>query len=164
MSPPWRAWPRRIAISVAMWFVACGAALFLGMRPQPVLMATLVAAAATVLLLCVDASAAAASNRWTVVDSDPTRPPGEDPRLAHLTRMVGSHLVSHRPGDQLHRQLVHLIDQRLVARHGVSVHADPGQVAGLVGPELAALVAQEPPYPRLELDQIDVLIARIEEL
>jgi hypothetical protein len=159
-----RVWVQRAALAVAAWVVVCGAALLLEMGPQPVLLAILVAAAALTLVLFLDVSEVAADTRWTVEGTDPTREPGEDRRLATLTRVVSSHLAAHTVDEQLHRELLHLLDQRLVARHGVSLQADPERAAHLVHPDLAALVDLRPPYPRLTTGQIDVLIRRIEEL
>lgn len=157
-------WPKRVAAAVVVWFLVCAVALVLGMSPQPVLVAVLVAAGAAVVVLYADASAAAASNRWAVEDVDPTRQPGEDARLAMLTRVVGSHLDSREAGDQLHDQLLQLLDRRLVARHGVSLRADPERALALLGPGLAGFARQRPPYPRLTIEHIDVLVSRIEEL
>lgn len=164
MTPARVAWTRRAITVFASWFLLCGLALFLGWEPQPVLLAAVVVATALTAIVYIDASAAAAGNRWAVSESDTLRLPGEDPRLAQLTRVVRSHLVSHDVGDQLYRELLRLLDQRLMARYGVSTHAGPEQVAELAGPELSALVRQTPPYPRLTLDQIDALIKGIEEL
>ena len=158
------AWVRQLGAAFVVWFVVVATALFLGMQPRPALLAGLVAAVGAGLLLFLDASDQVAGDRWAVPDTDPARERGEDMRLASLSRMVGSHLVSHQVDDQLHRQLLRLLDQRLVARHGVSLQADPERAADLAGPELAALMQQGPPYPRLKIGQIDVLIARIEEL
>jgi hypothetical protein len=157
-------WARRAALAVGVWFAVCAAAFLLGLRPNPVLLALLAAAAGATLLLVLELSGTAGPARWRVGEHDPVRPLGEDPGLARLTRMVNAHLVSHEIGDRMHEHLLHLLDQRLVAHHGISAHADPGRAAGLLGPELAALVAQRPPYPRLTVDQIDVLIDRIEAL
>lgn len=157
-------WPRRLAAGVTVWFVVCGGALFLGMRPHPVLLALTIATAGAALLLFLDTSGSAPSTWWRVTDHDPVREPGEDPRLGLLTRVVGSHLVAHDPGGQLREELLTLLDQRLVAHHGISRLADPERAAALLDPELRALVAQQPPYPRMGLDRIDVLIDRIEEL
>jgi hypothetical protein len=64
----------------------------------------------------------------------------------------------------LREHLLRLTDQRLMARHGISRVDDPERAAALLGPELRALVAQQPPYPRMALREVDVLIDRIEEL
>ena len=51
-----------------------------------------------------------------------------------------------------------------MASHGVSWRVDPDRAAPLLGPELVALARQQPPYPRMNLQQIDVLLTRIEAL
>lgn len=157
-------WPRRAAVAAGAWVLVCGVSLLLGLRPHPVLLALVLAAAGATLLLFLDTSGGGEAGRWNMADSDPVRPPGEDPGLAALTRVVGAHLVAHDVGPSLHRHLVRLVDQRLVAHHGISLQADPDRAAALIGPELTAVVAQGPPYPRLSIDQIDVLIDRIEDL
>lgn len=168
MNPPRTAWPRRVAVGVVVWFSVSAGALLLGLDPQPVLLAILVASVACVVVLYVDASASAANNGWAVEDGAPTRKPGEDARLAMLTRVIASHLDSHRLGtqfgNQLHDQLLQLLDRRLVARHGVSLRADPERALEIMGPELGGLVRQRAPYPRMNIEHIDVLVSRIEEL
>jgi hypothetical protein len=157
-------WPRRVGALFALWFVTCAVCLFFGLRPHPFLLALVIAAAAGAVLLLLDASAQARDTDWQLVDDDPQRAPGEDPRLSLLARVIGGQLVAHDVGDQLHRHLMSVVDQRLMAHHGVSRVADPEGAARLMGPALAGLAARSAPYPRLTPDQIDVLIDRIEEL
>ena len=78
--------------------------------------------------------------------------------------MVAQHLDAREVGDVLHRHLCELADQRLMAAHGVSWRVDPDRAAPLLGPELVALARQDAPYPRMNLQQIDVLLSRIEAL
>ena len=157
-------WGRRVAVGVGLWFVVCAVALFFGMKPHPVLVALVVAAVGGAIFLFLDTSAQAPSTAWRLPDRDPARRPGEDPRLALLARVLNTHLVSHEAGDQLHRHLMSLADQRLVAHHGISRRADPDRAAAVMGPDLAAFAAHRVPHPRLTTDQIDLLIDRIEDL
>jgi hypothetical protein len=159
-----RRWAGRVALAALVWLAVCVVAALFGARPHYGLVALAVAAVAGALVLFLDTTARAEAPTWRLPDLDPVRPPGEDPRLGRLHRVVGSHLVSREVDDGLHRQLMAAVDHRLVAHHGVSLRADPERAAGLMGPDLARFAAATDPYPRLTAAQIDVLIDRIEEL
>lgn len=159
-----RQWAARIGSALALWVVVVAFSAIQGNRPDPLLLALTVAAFAATLWLYLDASLVSEAPRWGDVLEDPVREPGEDGRLALLARVVGQHLDAREAGDGLHHRLVELADQRLMTRHGVGLRADPARAAALLGPELAALVAQPSPHPRLDLHQIDVLLSRIEAL
>ena len=159
-----RRWTARIALAFALWAVVVVIAHLQGNRPDGLLVGLTVAAFATTLWLFLDAGLQSEAPRWDLHDDDPVRSPGEDPRLALLTRVVAQHLDAREVGDVLHRHLCELADQRLMAAHGVSWRVDPGRAAPLLGPELVALARQDAPYPRMTLQQIDVLLSRIEAL
>ena len=157
-------WTARIATAAALWVVVVGIAAVQGNHPDALLIGLTLAAFATTLWLYLDASVSGGGSEWDRVDDDPVRSPGEDSRLAFLSRVLGQHLDGREVGDTLHRQLEDLAEQRLMARHGVSSRVDPEQAAPLLGPELLALARQRAPYPRLDVRQIDVLLSRIEAL
>ncbi|QNN51766.1 hypothetical protein [Nocardioides mesophilus] len=163
-----RAWGAgRLAAAAGLWLVVTVAAYLLGNQPRPGLIALMIAAGATVLWLLLDVSGDSETVRWSSPRAVPVRLPGEDPRLALLHRVVVQHLDSRDVGNALHRHLAELADQRLVAHHGVSRRADPDRADAILGPELARVVADAsggPPYPRLSLDQIDLIVSRIEDL
>ncbi len=159
-----RRWTTRIGTAFAMWVVLVLAARVLGNQPDALLLALTVAAFGTTLWLYLDVSVQSEAPLWDRPDHEPVRSPGEDPRLALLTRVVASHLDARDVGDGLQRHLLDLADQRLMARHGVSWRVDPDQAGPLLGPELVALARQRPPFPRLDVQQIDVLRSRIEAL
>ena len=161
-----RRWVARVATAFALWAVVVGIAVWKGNHPDALLLGLTFAVAATTLWLYLDAGvvAVAEARLWDRGDHDPVRPPGEDARLALLTRVVGQHLDGRQVGDGLHRHLLDLADQRLMSSHGVSWRVDPDQAGPLLGPELVALARQQPPYPRMNLQQIDVLLTRIEAL
>jgi hypothetical protein len=159
-----RLWASRIGAAFGVWLVICVAANIFGNHPRPGLVGLAVAASAATLWLFLDASAQLESPRWAFQGDDRIRQPGEDPRLGLLSRVVGSHLDGREVTDVLQRRIAELADHRLVAHHGVSVRADPARAATLMGPELAAFLSRNAPYARLTLDQIDVLISRLEAL
>lgn len=158
---PWRG---RVLLTLGVWLGVCAVAAVFGARPSYGLVALVVVTGAGVLLLFLDTSSQAEPAVWTLPDEDPVRPPGEDPRLALLHRVVSGHLDGRAVGEQLHHHLMAVADQRLLAHHGVSRLADPDRAAELMGPELTAFSRATHPYARLNARQIDVLIDRIEDL
>lgn len=159
-----KAWWGRGVTAVAVWGIVVAGAYALGDSPRPGLLAVVVGAATVAAWLVLDVSSDTESVRWLSHEQTPVRLPGEDQRLALLRRVVSQHLDGREVGDGLFRHLVEIADQRLVIREGVSIRADPTRAAELVGPELAAVIAVRPPYPRLTLDQIDLIVTRIEAL
>ena len=157
-----RKWTLRIGTALGVWVVTVAATGLLGNDPQPGLIALVIACGAGLLWLYLDVSAAAEPARWRLVDDDPLRPRGEDPRLAMFHRVVAGHLDSRDTNDQLHRYIAAIADQRLVARHGISRLADPDRAATVMGPELTGFLAH--PRARLSLSQINHLLDRIEGL
>ena len=161
---PTAKWLPRVAIAFVLWLVVAVAGGLLGNHPRPGLLALTIGVGAAVVWLFLDASGDAETSYWPGMVEEPVRPPGEDPRLERLHRILLQHETAHDVGDALHRQLAELADQRLVAHHGVSLVADPERAAQILGPELTSVVTQEPPYPRLSPGRIDVLLKRIEAL
>jgi hypothetical protein len=159
-----RRWVARVLAAIAVWAVLTLGAQIFGNQPRVVLLALAVAALATVLWLYLDASVETDVPVWDRAADEPIRPPGEDPRLALLARVVAQHLDARQPTGVLRGHLLDLADHRLVTRYGVSRRADPDRAEGLWGPELTALAHQRDPFPRMTLDQIDVLLQRIEAL
>ena len=159
-----RRWAARIGTALALWVAVVAFSAIQGNRPDPLLLALTIAAFAATLWLYLDASLVSETPQWGDVLQDPVREPGEDSRLALLTRVIGQHLDAREVDDGLRRRLVEIVDHRLVTVHGVSLRADPARAAELMGPELAALVAEPPPHARLDVHQIDVLLSRIEAL
>jgi hypothetical protein len=159
-----RRWASRIAIAVVLWLVVVTVATYFGNRPQPLLLALGMAAFATVLWLYLDASAEHEVPVWERAADDPVREPGEDPRLALLQRVVAQHLAARETDGTLRDLLMDLADHRLVGHRGVAWRTDPERAAAYLGPELTALARQHAPYPRMSVEQIDLLLTRIEEL
>ncbi len=157
-------WLPRVAIAFVLWLVVAAVGGILGNHPRPGLLALTIGVGAAVVWLFLDVSGDAETSSWPGMVEEPVRPPGEDPRLERLNRILLQHETAHEVGDALYRQLAELADQRLVAHHGISLVADPERAAQILGPELTAVVTQHAPYPRLSTGRIDVLLKRIEEL
>jgi hypothetical protein len=157
-------WSKRIALAFGLWLAVAVAAWVLGNQPDPLLLALVIGVGAALVWLYLDVSADAEVSTWPGMVEEPVRPPGQDPRLERLHRILTQHQSAHEVGDALHRTLTELADHRLVAHHGVSLQADPERAAEILGPELASVATQRAPYPRLSTDRIDVLLTRIETL
>ena len=159
-----RRWRRRAGIAALVWLVAAVGASLLGDRPAFGLLALTVLAAVGVTALFADGLAEPDAPDWRVVDETPVRAPGSDSRLDALTRALDSHLLAHEVDSALHDHVMAVVDQVLLVRHGVTREADPDRAAALMGPELLRFAGTGPPYPRLSIPRIDVLIDRIEAL
>ncbi len=164
MTGPARSWRRRAAAAALVWLGVSVVASLLGNRPSFGLLALVVLAAAAVAALFADALAEQEQPDWRLDDETPVRAPGSDSRLDTLARTVDSHLLAREVDSGLWDQLMGVADQVLLVRHGVSRAADPERAAVLMGPELDRFAATRPPFPRLTVHQIDVLIDRIEEM
>ncbi|HET7385351.1 MAG TPA: hypothetical protein VFJ19_01655 [Nocardioidaceae bacterium] len=159
-----RTWLQRAGLAFVVWLGVCAGTYALGGTPRPGLVALTIVAVAAVLILFLDLSASTEASVWDVRREQPLLSPGEDPGLARLNRMLTAHQVGNTVDSTLHDHLVGLLDQRLLARHGVTWSADPVRAATLVHPDLVRFAEATSPYPRLKPAQIDVLIDRIEAL
>ena len=154
----------RVGAALAVWAGLVFLARDLGATPDVPLVGLAVAASAGVLWLCLDGITEVRSPTWELPGDEPIGRPGQDLRLTALTRAVAGHFEARLPGDTLQRQLMGLIDQRLMARYGVSWRVDPERARKLLPAELVELAEQVAPYPRMSIRQIDVLLSRIEAL
>lgn len=158
-----RSWRNRIALAAFLWLVACAGAWAWGLAPRPGLLALVIAAAGGVLWLYLDISGETEPVTWVRIADDPIRVPGEDPRLSLLMRVISGHLDAKDVGDQLHRHLAAVTDERLLARHGITRSARPDRAATVLGPDLYGFL-DGPRTRRLSPAQIDHLLKRIETL
>jgi hypothetical protein len=157
-------WRGRIAGVFAIWLVIAVITWLTGNHPALGLLALVLTVAAAILWLLLDVSADAEPTVWPSPVDLPVRPPGEDVRLSRLQHLVEQHQSAHEVSDGLHRELARLADQRLVGKYGVSLRADPERARRHLDPELAAVVAQRAPYPRLSNQEVNTLLDRIEAL
>jgi hypothetical protein len=83
-----------------------------------------------------------------------------DPRTASYLRIIEGHLSSREVDPALRRRLRQLTDQTLRARHELTL--DDPRAEELLGHELRRVLGEAP--MRLDPDQIDRCVTRIEEL
>jgi hypothetical protein len=154
---------KRAAAGLGVWALVCAGAWLFNGSPRPALVALLVVVVGLVVVMLLDLTATTGygESGWQVVAPEPVHPPGSDQRLLLLDRLVRDHLVSREPGDSLARHLVDLADQRLVARHGISLRADSDRAAELM-PEVVAL--SRAGSRRLSAADVGALLDRIEAL
>ena len=153
-----------VGAALAVWAGLVYLAGELGATPDVPLVGLAVAACGGLLWLYVDGVTDVRSPTWELPGDEPISPPGQDLRLTALTRAVAGHFEARVPGDTLQRLLMGLVDQRLMARYGVSWRVDPDRSRDLLPPELVDLAQQVAPYPRMSSRQVDVLLTRIEAL
>jgi hypothetical protein len=154
----------RAGAALAVWTGLVYLALALGATPDVPLVGLAVAASAGVLWLWVDGVTEIRSHTWELPADEPIHPPGQDARLTALNRAVAGHFEARLPGDTLQRQLMGLVDQRLMTRYGVSWRVDPDRARELLPTELVDLAEQTEPHPRMSIRHVDVLLSRIEAL
>ena len=157
-------WIRRLAVAFAVWLVVSAGVGLAGGAAHPLLLALYVGVLAVLVFLFLDVSAETRPIRWPKPRQEPVRERGEDPRLDQLRRVVAQHLDSREVGEALQRHLAEIADHRLVVRHGITREADPETASRLLGAELSAVLDRSAPYPRLTIDQMDLLLQRIEAL
>jgi hypothetical protein len=159
-----KVWAARLAAVFGAWLAIAVLVRVFGGDVHFAALAVYVVVGAALVWLYVDVSADAETSRWPHAREEPVRDPGEDPGLGRLRRVLAQHLDGREVGDNLHRRITELADQRLMARHGITRDADPEGAARLLGPELSSVAAARPPYRRLTVAHIDLLLTRIEEL
>jgi hypothetical protein len=121
MSARWRA---RAITSAIGWALIVALMSWLQMGPRPVLLAGIAAAIATALWLMLDLSDVAAPAAWGAASHTGGTRRGADSRLRLLHRQI-EHAPSHDEGRVLHRLLVDLVDDRLLAEHGIDRTVEP---------------------------------------
>lgn len=141
----------------------------LGGRLMHVALAALVAAVFTVVwwwLAEIGALAEAAD--WTATSAASLRGRGSDPRASRLQRVVRDVLdgnTSVGSDVMLAHTLVEIIDDRVLAHHGIDSVSDPDRYAAVVGADLAEFVhAVAAGRATVRARQLPALISRIERL
>ena len=171
LAQTWTRWRRRVLAAALTCVTACLVAVLFQMGPAIIVLCAVIASTYAAIWLLVDLSAQAQPPYWHGDFHPLPRERGFDPRLSHLRRTVADALD--RSGDRrvvpgrdlLHPLLRDLTDERLEARHGVSLAADPDAARRLVGPELADYL-QRPPgaNERLRPTALSAFLNRIESL
>jgi hypothetical protein len=155
---------KRLALSLGAAVIAAVVAEWIGLRPRPVLLVLTVVAGLVWVWLVEDLAA----DRY---DLNLDAPRGRLlPRWgldARFSRLSSSLRPPYDPGlvaGQVHPTLVAIVDDRLLANHGVDRATEPDRARAVMGPKLAAYV-EGPPSPRRNLiAHLSEMVTRIEAL
>jgi hypothetical protein len=153
---------------VAVPLVAAGAVwaltAWIGLRPRPLLVVlTVVAAFACWSLVADVAGARHALN----VDAPRRRLVprwGLDARFSRLAATLRPPHDPHLVASQVHATLVGIVDERLLAHHGVDRAADPDAARAVMGDVLADYIERPPATPRNLMSYLSGMVARIEAI
>ena len=89
---------------------------------------------------------------------------GLDPRFSRLARNLRDDREPGILATQVHATLVRIVDDRLMAHHGIDRVRDPAAAQALLGEDLARYVEEPPTARRGQIEFIHDLISRIEAL
>jgi hypothetical protein len=134
---------RRRALAVLVVWVGCVAVMAgLEMRPAVLALGAIVAAVAGVIAVVFDLADLPVPVDWSAVRDSGTSNRGADPRVRTLRRQ----LLDERRLDlgHLHRTMVELVDDRLLAHHHIVRAADPAAAAAVLAPSLREVLASSP--------------------
>ena len=158
MTGPRRWWWRLAGGLVAFAAIEGGTVVIHG-RADELRLALIVA-----LVVCASAMLVDASPVQPTVWSEHVEQEGGlgrvDPRTASYLRIIESHLSARDVDVALRNRLRELADQTLRARHHLTL--DDPRAEALLGHELSRVLSERP--TRLDADQIDRCVTRIEEL
>lgn len=164
-------WRRRLIGGLTAYVVLLLALGALGLAPSPSLFAAFIIAVVSVLAFVADRQADTQPELWPAPSASTVGlGRGGDPKATALARRLAS--VAEAPADtrahlaqDLHAQLVIVVADRVLRRHGRDVLTDPAAARELLAPDLAELVLGAPDERRLtEPAALSRLLDRIESL
>jgi hypothetical protein len=156
-------WRERVAWVVASSGAAWAFTAWVDLRPRPVVLAGVIAAGFAVSWTFTDLVPIVGRIEWAAPWRRIDARHGLDPRFLQTARLL-------RDDDRadvarrVHRDLIRVIDDRLMAGHGIDRRTDPDRADSVLGPDLVEYVAG-PPHPRqLSPRHLDIILTRIEAL
>jgi hypothetical protein len=151
-----------VAIIVALVEISMSVAR---MAPSVPLVAGLVVLVAAIGFVVYDLDAAVLTVRWQRGASVAPTATGLDPRVSSLRMRLAAADRDGYHARQVYGSLVDLIDDQLLAVHGIDRAADPDAAAVALGPELHRFVATGRPPARLtSVRVLRPIVQRIEQL
>lgn len=151
-----------------IWAAVVGFTFLTGHVPEFPLVTVAVGVAATVFWLVTDVSVSVDTANWAAPSKSFLRARGKDSRASVLHRQLqdldNRELAASRR-DMLAVTLLAIIDDRVVATHGVLRAEQPERFRQIIGPELAEFVSStQSGRPRLSTRTLPALLSRIEQL
>ena len=151
----------RVIGTIAVWFALSVLLTIAGARPAVVVIAGVVAAVATLTFVTVDLSHAVTSIDWGRRHRGLRFEPGNDQWGLKVRQQLQR---AERSGStDLSDALVRLVDDRLVAHHGIDRASDEAAAHRILSPALRRLVRHPPPRIAGVRD-LDRIVAEIEAL
>ena len=155
---------KRLALAIGCAGAFWAFTAWVGLRPRPLLLVLSVIAA----FACVWALGDVAADRYVLDLAAPRRRLipryGLDARFSRLSASFRPPYDPHIVAGQAHTTLVAVVDERLLARHGIDRAKDPDRARAVMDPVLAAYV-ERPPGPRRHLiAYLSDMVTRIEAL
>jgi hypothetical protein len=155
---------RRVAVPLLAAGAAWALTAWIGMRPRPLLVVLTVLAAFACWWLVEDL----AGSRYAL-ELDPPRRRliprwGLDARFSRLAATLRPPHDPQLVASQVHATLVGLVDERLIAHHGIDRAADPNAARAVMGDVLADYVDHEPTARRNLMPYLSDMVTRIEAI
>ncbi len=157
-------WTVRAIGALLVWLGLWGLAVLGDGDVRPVLLGAAVLAGTAILAAASELTGATEPADWSPVHVPAAALAGNDPRFSRLSRLLSEASDRALVGDELHRTLRRLTDDRLAPR-GVDRRSQPEQARVLLGDDLFDYLAAPPRGRRAnETSHLTGLITRIEEL
>jgi hypothetical protein len=158
-------WIKRIGGAVALWATICGAGVFAGMGPRPLLLAGVTGALSVVSWLTTDSIGHAEPADWKIAQELLRRSRGGDARVVTLEHVITDSRTSAESRLRLHHLLSDLADERLLSLHGVDRESDPAGARAALGPALDDFITDvDPGGTALSTSRMSSLLHGIESL
>jgi hypothetical protein len=155
---------RRLPLALVGAGGAWALTAWIGMRPRPLLLVLTVLAAFACAWLLEDV----ATDRYELDLDAPRRRMtprwGLDPRFSRLAASLRPPHDAHLVASQVHATLVPIVDERLLAHHGIDRAVEPERAREVMDPKLAAYIERPPEARKNLMAFLSDIVARIEEL
>lgn len=163
-----RPWGRRVLQLLAVWLGLVLMAAVLGLTPSVVQLGAILVAGAALLWYLVDHTAPHHISVWPLTDpTETTTHLGGDFRVTQLAQRLEAADL-HREGraeltKRLHHQLSAIIDERLFAKHGITIEEEPRWAEAVMPPELWDFATGLPDPALYSPANLDRILRRIEQ-
>jgi hypothetical protein len=155
---------KRLTLSLGGAGAAWAATAWVGLRPRPLLVVLTVLAA----FVCVWVLEDLAADRHDLDLDTPRRRLiprwGLDARFSRLSASLRPPYDAQIVASQVHATLVAIVDERLLAHHGIDRAADPERARAVMDPSLAAYVERQAEPRRNLIAYLSDMVTRIEAL
>jgi hypothetical protein len=163
-----RPWGRRAVQLLAVWLGLVVMTAVLGLTPSVVQLGGILAAGAALLWYLMDHTVPNHMSTWPLTDvTELTTHLGGDFRVTQLAQRLEAADL-HREGraeltKRLHHQLSAIIDERLFAKHGITIEEEPRWAEGVMPPELWDFATGLPDPALYSPANLDEILRRIEQ-